>query len=177
MSTSKPLPQAPATLHAPLKPTLVAFISGPLEVESGHFETHYAPRIQKAIKEGHHFILGPSRGTDTLAFQFLRNSGIPARRIRVYLNSSEDTLIRGKFKRFEQEGGNVVTVKGGHTQRDEAMTRASHYDILRYRTEEECLALYGARYKKRVSGTQKNELRRKAGFGLVIPPTGGEDAV
>ena len=179
MSSSKPQqPQPqPDELQAPKKPTPVAFISGPLEVEPGRFETHYAPRIQKAIEEGHLFILGPSRGTDTIAFKFLKNSGVPASRIRVYLSSREDTLIKKNFKQFEQEGGSVVMVEGGHTQRDEAMTRASHYDILRYRTEEECRALYGSRYKTRISGTEKNELRRKAGLGLVMPTTEGESTV
>lgn len=173
MSPSEPQPQ-PDELQAPKNPTPIAFISGPLEVEPGRFETHYAPRIQKAIKEGHLFILGPSRGTDTIALKFLKNSGVPASRIRVYLSSREDTRIVKNFKQFEQEGGSVVMVEGGHTQRDEAMTRASHYDILRYRTEEECRALYGPRYRKRISGTEKNELRRKAGLGLVMPPTEGE---
>ncbi|KAF8907699.1 hypothetical protein CPB84DRAFT_1768576 [Gymnopilus junonius] len=46
------------------------------------------------------------------------------------------------------------------------MTRASHYDILRYRTEEELRARYGARYRQRISGTQKNEMRRQQGVGL-----------
>lgn len=171
MSTSKPLPQSPATLQTPVKPVPVAFISGPLEVEPGHFETHYISRIQKAIKEGHHFVLGPARGTDTLAFKFLRNSGIPVSRIRVYINSIQERYTRGGFKKFEEEGGSIVIVKGGHTERDEAMTCASHYDILRYRTEEESRAFFGARYRKRLSGTEKNELRRKAGLGLVMPPT------
>jgi len=166
MNPSKP------RLQAPTKSTPVAFISGPLKVEPAYFDTHYAPRIQQAIREGHLFILGPSRGTDTLAFDFLQKSGVPASRIRVYLNSSEETRIRGVFKQFEQGGGSVVMVKGGHDQRDEAMTRASHYDILRYRTEQECRALYGAAYRKRISGTEKNELRRKAGLGLVMPPAG-----
>jgi len=167
-----PRPHAPAKLQVPKRPTPVAFISGPLVVETGYFDKHYAPRIQQAIREGHLFILGPSRGTDTLAFDFLKKSGVPASRIRVYLNSSEETRIRGVFKQFEQAGGSVVMVKGGHDQRDEAMTRASHYDILRYRTEQECQVLYGAAYRKRISGTEKNELRRKAGVGLVMPPTG-----
>src|SRR6266567_1963251 len=117
-------------LQVPQRPTLIAFISGPLEVEPPYFDTHYAPRIQQAIREGHHFILGPARGTDTLAFDFLRKNNVPASRIRVYLNTSEETRLKGGFKRFEQAGGSVVVVKGGHTQRDEAMTRASHYDIL-----------------------------------------------
>lgn len=54
-----------------------------------------------------------------------------------------------------------------HTERDVAMTRASHYDILRYRTEAECWVLYGDAYRKRVSGTEKNELRRQQGIGMV----------
>ena len=176
INPSKPRPQAPARLQTPKKPKTpkkpipVAFISGPLDVEPGRFEMYYEPCIQKAIKEGHHFILGPARGTDTIAFNFLRNSGVPASRIRIYLNAKENTLIRKEFKKFEEEGGKVVTVKGDHTKRDEVMTRASHYDILRYRTEEESRAFFGPRYRRRISGTQKNELRRRAGLGLVMPP-------
>jgi hypothetical protein len=170
MSQSILRSQAPTTLQMPKRPTPIAFISGPLEVDPAYFDIHYAPRIQQAIREGHRFILGPSRGTDTLAFDFLKKFNVPASRIRVYLNTSEETRLKGGFKRFEQAGGSVVIVKGGHTQRDEAMTRASHYDILRYRTEEECRALYGAAFRKRVSGTEKNELRRKAGVGLKMPP-------
>jgi hypothetical protein len=87
----------------------------------------------KAIK-GHRYILGPARGTDTLAFKFLRNSGVTANRIQVYLNAREDTRIMEEF-----------------------------YDILlRYRTEKECRTFFGPRYRKRISGTEKNELRRKA---------------
>lgn len=55
----------------------------------------------------------------------------------------------------------MVVVGGGYTERDEAMTRASHYDILRYRTEEQSRAFYGAAYWRRVSGTEKNEIRRR----------------
>jgi hypothetical protein len=60
-----------------------------------------------------------------------------------------------------------VVSSANHDSRDEAMTRASHYDVLRYRTVAECRALFGERYKERVSGTQKNEIRRKRGVGLV----------
>ncbi|KAJ7243015.1 hypothetical protein C8J57DRAFT_1366957 [Mycena rebaudengoi] len=49
----------------------------------------------------------------------------------------------------------------GHTERDAAMTAASDYDILRYQTEAECRALYGKKYRARVSGTQLNEIRRQ----------------
>lgn len=69
----------------------------------------------------------------------------------------------------------MIVVGKGHTERDEAMTRASHYDILRYRTEEECRLLYGSNYRKRVSGTEKNEIRRK-GMGLDWIETPGSSS-
>lgn len=54
-----------------------------------------------------------------------------------------------------------IVVKGrSHTERDAAMTAASDYDILHYLSEEECRLLYGKKYNSRVSGTQKNEMRR-----------------
>lgn len=85
----------------------------------------------------------------------------------MYLHQGEAARLRPAFKAFEQSGGNVVIAGRGHTDRDAAMTRASHYDILRFRTEEECRALYGQAYRKRVSGTEKNALRRLQGVGLV----------
>jgi hypothetical protein len=42
------------------------------------------------------------------------------------------------------------------------MTKASDYDILRYLTKEECMEMFGARYRERVSGTELNERRRAA---------------
>ncbi|KAF8972478.1 hypothetical protein BDZ97DRAFT_1752386 [Flammula alnicola] len=165
------LPRVPSLSGAVTKKVIpIAFISGPLEIDAAYFDTHYAPRIREAISQGHRFIIGPSRGIDTFALHYLRKSGVPASRIRLYFNTSEETRLKPIFKRFEESGGRVVVVKGDHTQRDEAMTRASHYDILRYRTEEECRALYGASYRTRVSGTEKNEVRRKSGIGLVLPP-------
>lgn len=47
-----------------------------------------------------------------------------------------------------------------HVQRDAAMTAASDYDILYVRTEEESRALYGPRYRPRVSATELNRRRR-----------------
>jgi len=70
----------------------------------------------------------------------------------------------------------VVIAGRSHTQRDEAMTGASHYDILRYRTDEECRALYGKDYRKRVSGREKNGIRRRAGVGLVWQEVDVKDA-
>ncbi|PPQ95757.1 hypothetical protein CVT26_015844 [Gymnopilus dilepis] len=149
----------------------VAFISGPLEVDQEYFSTHYLPKIRTAVRQGHHFLIGASRGTDTLSFEYLRNCRVHPSRITVYFNTWEETKLRYKFRKFEENGGAVVIVHGGYTERDEAMTRASHYDILRYRTEDELKTRYGAKYRKRISGTQKNEMRRQQGFGLTWPGT------
>ncbi|TFK38707.1 hypothetical protein BDQ12DRAFT_97802 [Crucibulum laeve] len=160
-----------------LNQPVIAHISGSVEADATYFEQHYAARIQKACEDGHSFVIGPSRGIDTLAFNFLRDCLVSPARITVYLNHKEAPRLRHQFKSFEIEGGNVIVISGGHTERDEAMTRASHYDILRYRTEVECRTLYGPSYKTRISGTEKNELRRKTGIGLswtepvdVVPP-------
>lgn len=147
----------------------IAFISGPLDADTAYFNVHYLPRIQEAIDKGHHFIIGPSRGIDTLAFDYLKKSHVSINRIHLYLNNSEETRLRRNFRKFEEVGGMLVIVKGGHTERDAMMTAASHYDILRYRTEEECRALFGERYRTRVSGTEKNEIRRQSGVGLAWP--------
>ena len=40
------------------------------------------------------------------------------------------------------------------------MTRASDYDILRYRTEAEQQSVYDERWRARVSNTERNERRR-----------------
>jgi len=151
------------------KTTPIAFISGPSDIDAAYFEAHYVPAIRRAITQGHRFIIGPSPGVDTLAFKYLRNSRLPSSRISLYLNADEETKLKPVFKGFEETGGSLVMVKGGHAQRDEAMTRASHYDILRYRTEEECQAFYGESYRKRVCDTEQNFLRRKSGIGLVLP--------
>ncbi|KAJ3506450.1 hypothetical protein NMY22_g17246 [Coprinellus aureogranulatus] len=184
-------PKALATCKGKFK---IAFISGPLEVDPAYFQAHYAARILTAVRAGHYFVLGASRGVDTLALRYLlscplcEDTKFDSARITVYLTQSEARNPRIRFsptmKALERGGGKIIvssvpldkkahiptnmrTDPNSHlTQRDEAMTRASHYDILRYRTEEECRVLYGVKYRKRVSGTEKNELRRKSGMGL-----------
>eukprot|EP00656_Telonema_subtile_P031038 TRINITY_DN3400_c0_g1_i1.p1 TRINITY_DN3400_c0_g1~~TRINITY_DN3400_c0_g1_i1.p1 ORF type:complete len:108 (+),score=17.19 TRINITY_DN3400_c0_g1_i1:76-399(+) len=53
-----------------------------------------------------------------------------------------------------------------HPAKDEAMTQASDVDIAWVRSPEEQKALYGGKYRPRVSGTEKNLLRRQgAGRG------------
>ena len=57
----------------------------------------------------------------------------------------------------------LKTVGGfkNHEQKDSAMTFASDVDIAWSRSEEEQKKLYGSKYRKRKSGTQKNIERRE----------------
>jgi hypothetical protein len=143
--------------------TLTAFISGPLEPTPAYFAQHYAPRIDIAIAQSHSFIVGPSRGTDTIALSYLKEHGVPPSRVTLFLNESEGAQPKWQqvADSLRVRGAGVVVVGRGNTERDAAMTAASDYDILRYHTEAECRALYGNKYRPRVSGTQRNELRRK----------------
>ncbi|KAJ7139047.1 hypothetical protein C8R44DRAFT_867215 [Mycena epipterygia] len=148
-----PVPAAPAT----------AFISGPLGPTPTYFSEHYAPRVDAAIAQGHAFVTGTARGIDTLALAYLEQHGVPPARISVFLSQLEGAQPRGRaFADALRARGITVVVAGrGHTERDAAMTAASDYDVLQYHTEAECRALYGEKYRPRVSGTQLNEIRRR----------------
>jgi hypothetical protein len=138
-------------------PARIAFISGPLAPPPTYFSEHYAPKLDAAISEEHAFVIGPSRGVDASTLAYLLQRGVQPIRITVFLSQSE----RARQREFAAQGVKVVVAGRGHTERDAAMTAASDYDILRYQTEAECRALYGKKYRARVSGTQLNEIRRK----------------
>ena len=54
-----------------------------------------------------------------------------------------------------------MVVQGYHNERDAAMTKASDYDILWIRSDEDTSKLHGSKYRPgRISGTQKNRDRR-----------------
>lgn len=56
------------------------------------------------------------------------------------------------------------------------MTEQSHYDICRWRTVEEQRVLYGDKFRVRISGTEKNHLRRTVQkIGLVWDGPDDED--
>lgn len=99
-----------------------------------------------------------------MALEHLLSYGVPPSHITVFLSSNESS----EKSRYVGRGVNATIAGNGHTERDEACTRASHYDILRYLTAEEAKAHYGPSYKPRVSGTQKNEIRRGTGVGLKV---------
>jgi hypothetical protein len=141
--------------------TKIAFISGPLSPPPFYFTAHYLPLISTAISLNHRFVLGPSRGTDTLALTHLLSSCVSPGNITVFVSSSEVSFQ----PRYQAMGVNTVIAGRNHTERDEACTRNSHYDILRYMTEAEARREYGGAYRKRISGTEKNEIRRGKGWG------------
>ncbi|KAK7183209.1 hypothetical protein DPSP01_011415 [Paraphaeosphaeria sporulosa] len=155
-----------------LKP-LTAFISGPLDPTPAYFAIHYAPKLDTAIAAGHNFIIGPVRGVDALALQYLLEKGAEPKRISVYMARFEFASSTWRTS-FTSLGVNVVEVEDAVTtrERDAAMTRDSDYDILRYRTEEEARAAYGAGWWPRVSNTEMNERRRAGDESQEYRPSG-----
>lgn len=152
--------------------TQTAFISGPLDVSQDYFDQYYLTPIQQAIQSGHHFVVGPVSGIDALALDHLRSSGIPLSRVRVFMAGFEIDSRPDFVAQLRAEGIAVVEARkpaGGAAlstwDRDAAMTRASDYDVLRFRTERECQALYGALWRPRVSNTERNWRRRRGEQG------------
>jgi len=158
----------------------IAMISGHIDISQADFATYYIPAIDLAISRGDRFILGDAQGTDTLALNYLLQHGGPVikHRITIYpsrpynvakfedmgITTSTDPpednavasghSVRGKGRRHGEEA------RTRHLQRDARMTRASDYDILWTRSEEEARKLYGDKYRSRVSATELNRLRR-----------------
>ncbi|PPQ63886.1 hypothetical protein CVT24_010353 [Panaeolus cyanescens] len=151
----------------------VAFISGHIEVGQDYFEEHYIPQIQAAIAAGDYFVVGPACGIDTMALDYLlQTAKVDPYRITVYFAEFQKKEMAELQRRLAQEGYSVdMEVEGITTgQRDEAMTRDSDYDILRFMTKDEQRALYGPRYYPRISNTEKNYRRRN---GLPLHDNAG----
>jgi len=110
--------------------------------------------------------MGPGRGIDQMAVEYIIPT-LPKEevvgKISVFFYQGEDRMRKNAtwVARLHRAGVKLVVKGRGHTERDEAMTRQSDYDILKYLTDEECRVLYGASYRPRISGTQKNEIRRR----------------
>jgi hypothetical protein len=148
--TKEPLTKKERTYMGPKD---IVMISGHLDISQEDWETHYKQEIDDAIETGASFLLGDARGTDQMSAEYLENNNIPRDRVTIYHlgdNPRYDTPFptRGGYKTL--------------TQRDAAMTLASHRDIAWVRSAEESKKLYGAKYNpRRVSGTQKNLNRRQ----------------
>jgi hypothetical protein len=154
-----------------------AMISGHIDISQA---TYCIPAIDLAISRDDRFMLGDAQDTDTLALNYLLQHGGPVIKHRITIYPSrpysatkfeamgtatskdppEDNAVasghsvRGKGRRYGEE------VRTRHLQRDARITRASDYDILWTRSEEEARKLYEGKYGSRVSTTELNRLRK-----------------
>lgn len=161
--------------RAPSDRNPVAFISGPLDISTAYFDRYYKPRIVDAINAGHSFVIGPVSGIDALAFQYLLDQHVAPSRIHIYMAGFEIASRPNFVEKVQAQLGpdNIVEAEkenGDEAEttwdRDAAMTRASDYDILRFRTEWEQKAIYGQTWRPRVSNTERNWRRRKGESGM-----------
>ncbi|KAI9924851.1 hypothetical protein MW887_006708 [Aspergillus wentii] len=155
-----------------------AFISGPLETgsDASYFHTHYVPRINEAISRGDHFVIGPTpHGVDANALDYLLAYPISPSRITIFVTPLEDEMWGDRFRKLNVnmhvlQGDTNLTAR----DRDAAMTAASSYDILRWRTRNEARAFYGARFTEGfVTNTERN-WRRRAGISEAVVVQGVE---
>ncbi|KAL6234048.1 hypothetical protein BDW75DRAFT_213348 [Aspergillus navahoensis] len=145
--------------------TRVAFISGPVDTgpDNIYFRSHYVQPINAAITAGHNFVIGPIlSGVDTDALDYLLNYPISPLRITIFMTMSEDNAWGSTFR---ERGVNVHVLQDRQAtaqNRDAAMTAASDYDILRWRTEDEAKEFYGELYRLgQVTNTERNWRRRR----------------
>jgi hypothetical protein len=117
-----------------------AFISGHLDITAEEFFTHYIPEIDAALNRGDLIVVGDAGGVDATAQLYVFHRGVDHRMIVFHMFDTPRnihgirTSVIGGFKSDEE--------------RDEAMTKASDYDIAWVRPGRE------------KSGTAKNIERR-----------------
>lgn len=143
------------------------FISGHLDITQEEFNTHYIPQIDAVFEEYNtcspSFHVGDARGVDTMAQQYLKDKIDPHPEYRSccewYPKKDVNVCCVGdKPRNFLV--GSLRCGFSNDTKKDEYMTYRTMCDILWIRSEEESKKLYGKKYRKRVSGTEKNKLRR-----------------
>ena len=142
------------------------FISGHIDLSPDEFAARYHAPLEAALRPGPapaHFVVGDAPGADLLAQQYLLSRGVDPAAITVFHMGSAPRCTASP--QLPCVGG-----FGSHAAKDAAMTRASDADIAFPRSEAEQRACYGDRYRPRVSGTEKNLLRRQRLTGGVAPP-------
>jgi hypothetical protein len=126
------------------------FVSGHLDISPEEFKEHYVEALDTALASGAHFVVGDARGTDAMAQEYLKGK---TTHVTVYHQQTFPRNNKGSFPvcgGFENDGA-----------RDEAMTLASDVDIVWVRSVDSQKKLYGPKYRKRTSGTEKNLKRRQ----------------
>ena len=145
----------------------IAFISGHMDITLLQFSTHYEPRLDSALSLGHHFVIGDAKGVDASALTYLlaQSDRYPDVRQHITVHVSRP----GQLSKFQAMGVRTECSdercdrrepRKRHLDRDARMTRASDYDILWTRSENEEREFYGERWRARVSATEMNRLRR-----------------
>jgi hypothetical protein len=159
------------TTTSPAHPR-IAFISGHTDLTPTQFNTEYLPLINTAIQSNHHFILGDAIGTDTFALSYFlsqvattpdlkqRITIYPSRPSNVAKLQNQGFKVVPPHQTQQLDVGKGLGKRTRHIVRDANMTAASDYDILYVRTDGEAKALYGAKWRPRVSATEMNRLRR-----------------
>lgn len=117
------------------------FISGHMNITQEEFNEHYLYQIDQALKDPQtKFVVGDCGGADTMAQSYLNGK-------------TNNVVVYHMFTSPRNNVGNYKT-KGRFTadiDRDEQMTRDSDVDIAWVRKTK----------SKRISGTEKNLLRRE----------------
>lgn len=130
----------------------VYFISGHCDLSYSEFLEHYKFPIDQALEsENAMFVIGDSRGCDSHAQQYLIDK---TKLVTVYHMKTKPLNNLGNY----QTSGGYKS----HKAKDSAMTLGSDQDIAWVRSVEEQKKLYGSKYRKRKSGTEKNINRRKS---------------
>lgn len=132
----------------------VAFISGHIDLTEDEFNRYYKDRIDRALDEGHSFVVGDAKGADTMSQEYIYKN-----------DSTADVTVYHMFKSpLNNAGFKTIGEFSSHNKKDTAMTLNSDYDIAYVRPPDvigKMLEMRGIKYNpKRKSGTQRNLDRR-----------------
>lgn len=130
--------------------TRIAMISGHLDLTQSEFDARYMPYILEALIEGHDFVVGDAKGADAMAQDYLK------KRLS-FFNAINRVTVYHMYRIPRYNAG--FETRNGFTKdtgKDAAMTADSDYDILWIRPEKH------SSVSGRVSGTEQNQVRRKA---------------
>ena len=126
------------------KKQVTYFVSGHRDIIEDEFERNYKPALEAVINEDPdcRFVIGDCCGVDIMAQNYLVDVlGVDPERITVYHMFDSARNINPKIQ-------NVMCGFTSDRERDDAMTKASSYDIAFVRNN------------KKISGTAENILRR-----------------
>lgn len=126
------------------------FVSGHVDITFRQFKEFYEQKLDSYIHCGYNIIVGDSPGTDQLTIKYLTEKKYKKCTV---VHLKDKSLIQTNFKKI---GGFKY-----HYQKDAYMTCASDCDLAWVRSERDTKILYGDKYRKRKSGTQKNLERRR----------------